>query len=94
MSFRTVQHFFSVFPVNNVFYRGKVIGAAILTIEVIGVLPDVDVENRSVFVKIGGILIMRYYYVKLSVIIENKPNIARPDEPQTRFDDLVPHFLF
>ena len=35
-------------PVDHVVKRGDVVGTAILVVQVVGVLPDVDAQNRRV----------------------------------------------
>ena len=60
-------------PVDDVPPRGEVVGAAVLVLEVVGVLPDVDAEERHVVPSISGLSWFGVEY--------DRERRAVPDEP-------------
>src|SRR6266496_6289351 len=63
-------------PIHHVPPSFKVIGAAVLVLEIVGVLPDVDTEDRRVAIHQGTVLIWRRNNFELSILVFNQPRPA------------------
>src|SRR5207249_5524450 len=63
-------------PVHHVPPSLKVIGAAVLILEIIGMLPHVDAEDRRVAIHQRTVLIWRRNNFELSILVFNQPRPA------------------
>ena len=63
-------------PIHHVPPRLDVIGPAVLVIEIIGVLPDVDAEDRRVAVHQRAVLVRRGNHFELAALVLDQPGPA------------------
>src|SRR5438876_9629376 len=61
-------------PIHPVPPSLKVIGASVLVIEIVGVLPGVDAEDRRVAIHQRTVLIWRRNTFELSILVFNQPH--------------------